>query len=291
MSSSSSPPYLAADGSRQQESHGEEEKVETEAHQQNKDGTIGIIDDNKVTAPANTTSSTESSSTTTTNRRRTSADDAKQQRSSEDEEGGEFALLETERLVAFTDASVAIAMTLLILPLMDASSDAEDISVAEFFTEHRDKIGSFVLSFWIVGILWAPHDMLFRHVRAHTVTLRGLNFLWLFCVVCIPVATNIAKFASPSDLLAYVTYIGTMLLARIISGIMLLVVMKDARTWKHPQRGPKQIDLVKAGDDVLLFVTALIIGVTAETYLGLLILMSSNIMVRVATRKWPSLSK
>ena len=53
----------------------------------------------------------------------------------------------TERFKAFVDAVVAIAMTLLILPLMESVSEAASgtLSTAEFFVEHSGQLLSFCL--------------------------------------------------------------------------------------------------------------------------------------------------
>ena len=64
-------------------------------------------------------------------------------------------LTEAERFITFSDAVIAIAMTLLILPLMEATSDivVEDgeqiITVQQFFSENADKVGAFFISFWL----------------------------------------------------------------------------------------------------------------------------------------------
>lgn len=54
-------------------------------------------------------------------------------------------LVEKTRRIMFTDAAVAIALTLLILPLMEASVDArgEDVTTLEWFQENKDLLNTF----------------------------------------------------------------------------------------------------------------------------------------------------
>ena len=77
-------------------------------------------------------------------------------------------LHDAERFIAFTDAVVAIALTLLILPLMENANEffgeEEGNNVGEWFNENRHRLGGFALSFFVVSLFWIQHDSTFQHV-------------------------------------------------------------------------------------------------------------------------------
>ena len=73
-----------------------------------------------------------------------------------------------DRLAFFTDAVAAIAMTLLIVPLVElatASSDKE-ADTAAFLSENKEKLLAFVISFVVIAVLWVAHHRIFEQVAA-----------------------------------------------------------------------------------------------------------------------------
>ena len=67
----------------------------------------------------------------------------------------------------FTDAVVAIAMTLLILPLLESVSTAADegLGTADYLRENGTQLFAFVLSFVIISRFSFAHEKLFDSVR------------------------------------------------------------------------------------------------------------------------------
>lgn len=120
---------------------------------------------------------------------------------------------EAARVGAFVDAVVAIAMTLLILPLMESvgevAGSGED--TARWFAEHYQQIISFVLSFVIIAMFWMIHHRLFAGVKQVTPSLMWSTTAWLLTIVWLPVATAITGQMSSDDALAKVVYIGSMI--------------------------------------------------------------------------------
>lgn len=198
-------------------------------------------------------------------------------------------LSEAERLIAFTDAAVAIALTLLILPLMEAVPDYQGESVSKYFADNKQIFASFCLSFFVVSKLWVNHDRTYRYVGAFSPSLRKLNFLWLFLVVFIPVVTNLVAVVE-TDFKISSLYIGVMLLARLISALMVIVVRTDMRTWKG-DFGPRWSLLADAIVDLIMFAFALLLSLAFPKigYFSLLLLLATPLILRVLARKWPKL--
>lgn len=124
-----------------------------------------------------------------------------------------------ERAGAFIDAVVAIAMTLLILPLMESVSDVADAGhdTLHWLGEHRQQLVSFVLSFVIIAMFWMFHHRLFRRVTAITSALMWLLVGWLLTIVWLPVATAITGVMDDDDALAKVVYVGSMIATSLFS--------------------------------------------------------------------------
>ncbi len=124
-------------------------------------------------------------------------------------------------MVFFTDAVVAIAMTLLVLPLMESVTDAaaRGLSTAEYLDEHGSQLFSFALSFTIIAVSWLSHHRLWLRVRLLGGPLFLLNTLWLLGVVWLPVATAMVG-QMETDRLQAVLYIGAMLLMSVSMGLV-----------------------------------------------------------------------
>lgn len=133
-----------------------------------------------------------------------------------------------ERLVFFSDAVVAIAMTLLILPLTDLIPEmvTEHKRASDVFTEHQWQIYSFLLSFLVISRFWVAHHHIFEQVKAYNPRLMVANLCWLFTVAVLPFPTQmVAGFSG--DRLTKMLYIGTMLASMVCQAAMVLIIRRD----------------------------------------------------------------
>jgi uncharacterized membrane protein len=111
-----------------------------------------------------------------------------------------------ERLVFFSDAIFAISITLLVLPL--AETHISDTRALEQFVDLLPEIGTFALSFAVIGMFWLQHHRYFRDIAAFDTSLLQLNLAFLFCIVFLPFPTATLARAGDSPTVTAV-YAGT----------------------------------------------------------------------------------
>lgn len=116
-----------------------------------------------------------------------------------------------DRLVNFSDAVVAIAATLLVLPIVDTASYLNGHSVDKTIHQAVPAFLTFALSFLVIGRFWFSHHRFFERLTGYTPRLVWFNLMWLFGIVVMPFPTALIANASSSDRLAVLTYLGTML--------------------------------------------------------------------------------
>lgn len=95
-----------------------------------------------------------------------------------------------DRLVNFSDAIVAIAITLLVLPLTDLAGDEAD-GFLDLWQQNKGVFYSFALSFVIVALFWLKHHDLFEHIGSYDLGLAWLNMAWLALIVVLPFTTSL----------------------------------------------------------------------------------------------------
>ncbi|QNA91792.1 MULTISPECIES: TMEM175 family protein [unclassified Microbacterium] len=192
----------------------------------------------------------------------------------------------SDRFKAFIDAVVAIAMTLLILPLMESISEAASahVSTAEFLGEHSGQLLSFGLSFLLIATFWMGHHRQYRDVEFVTGPLLWINVAWMATIVWLPVPTAMIG-QMDTDALQAVVYIGTLIMTQVttLAGWLYLA--------RHPELGSVSSETIRLGAigdlaSIILFTAALAIAVVASPngYAGLLLLLLSDPMSRLLNR-------
>ncbi|MEO7124168.1 MAG: TMEM175 family protein [Lacisediminihabitans sp.] len=180
-----------------------------------------------------------------------------------------------DRLVFFTDAVSAIAITLLILPLVDSvgAAAARGLDATQFIGANLNGIGAFALSFAVIAQLWMTHHTLFEHVKAYNRPLVLLSMLWAFTIVVLPLPTEmISQFkTSPASV---GLYIGTMAVSSLAVTSMVLLIRRHAKIelTENPVTSSATSGSVIS---TILFFVALLIGVLipAVNFFALLILL------------------
>jgi TMEM175 potassium channel family protein len=187
-----------------------------------------------------------------------------------------------DRLLTFVDAVVAIAITLLVLPLVDVAREIRTDDVADLLREHSDDLAGFLLSFVVIARLWlAQHAILGPVVRQNAAVL-WLLLAWTLTIVFLPFPTALVT-ATQNDSLAKVLYIGTMAVSSALLALVARAVRRD-RGIRDTDTGP---DAAQATCTAVAFLLALGISLTfpAISYWPLLILFLVDPAVRLLRAK------
>jgi uncharacterized membrane protein len=112
-----------------------------------------------------------------------------------------------ERLVFFSDAVFAIAITVLVLDLRPTEVVAGGVVNWPLLVS---KLAGFGLSFYVIGRYWRAHHALFETVRTYDSALISVNLAFLACIAFVPFPTGIVIDA-PATRGPVLLYVGSLL--------------------------------------------------------------------------------
>jgi len=130
-----------------------------------------------------------------------------------------------ERLAFFSDAVVAIAITLLAIELPVPRGETN----AEFFTSVREESFAyltFLVSFLVIAIYWMAHHRVFRYVARVDQRLVVLNLAWLLLIVLTPFLTEVVREGDNLTIARFGTYA---LAQALILGVFALIMARLER--------------------------------------------------------------
>jgi uncharacterized membrane protein len=191
-----------------------------------------------------------------------------------------------DRLLTLVDAVVAIAITLLVLPLVDLLAGGRpETDLAGVFDHDAADFGAFLLSFAVIARLWWVHHRLGEQLGAYDGAFVLVNLVWLVTIVFLPFATQVVATYRVGRLVVAL-YIGTIAVSS--ACLLLLTVL----IWRRPGLRREDVE----GEDinlpaaliatVLLFL-ALVVGVAVPSvnYWALLLLFLSGPVERLIRRR------
>ena len=141
-----------------------------------------------------------------------------------------------ERLIFFSDAVFAIAITLLVL---DLRLPLESHGVVDLRVIGSKLIG-FTLSFAVIGAYWLRHHQIFGRVAREDQSLRVVNLVFLSIIVFLPFPTSII--ASHVNQSAVIFYAASVAAAGFLMAALGLVARRAALA--DPDLGPEPQDAI-----------------------------------------------
>jgi uncharacterized membrane protein len=109
-----------------------------------------------------------------------------------------------ERVLFFSDAIVAIAITLLALDLRLNVPPTQHITFIDLIAPWQ-KYLAFILSFLNIAGFWRTHHDFFIYIKKMDQRMMLINTLWLFFIVALPFSTSVVSqhFGDPAAIFLY----------------------------------------------------------------------------------------
>jgi uncharacterized membrane protein len=146
--------------------------------------------------------------------------------------GPDFESRGVERLGLFSDAVMAIALTLLAIELPVPHGDT--VSALWASVRHEDgHYVAFLISFAVIAASWSDHHDLFRCIARVDARLRTLNSGWLLMIVLNPFATRLLTARGHPTLDAHALTFGFYALLQVLDALLMLAMVAHMR--RHRQ--------------------------------------------------------
>jgi uncharacterized membrane protein len=206
--------------------------------------------------------------------------------SREDAENGR----QLDRIVFFSDAVFAIAITLLVLDIQvpEIPERLVDERLPERLLDLWPKYLSYVLSFVVILMYWMAHHSTFRAIKRYDKTLIWLNSLFLMCIAFLPFPTSLLGEYGDHQL-AVAIYAGSLAVARLLL----------TAVWWYASSGHRLIDerfpmntiriyRIRGLAIPLVFLISIGISffsVNVATYSWILLIVADTVLLRVLSRQ------
>ena len=124
---------------------------------------------------------------------------------------------ELDRIVFFSDAVFAIAITLLVLNIEvpDIPPDLVSEELPGRLLDLWPNLLSYVLSFLVILMFWTAHHSIFRPIKSYDRGLIWLNSLFLMLIAFLPFPTALLG-AYPDQQLVVAIYAGSFAITRLL---------------------------------------------------------------------------
>jgi uncharacterized membrane protein len=160
-----------------------------------------------------------------------------------------------DRLLTFVDAIVAIAITLLVLPLAELTTDIGDEPVGHLLRTHFGQLWSFLLSFAVIARLWFVQHNSLRNVLIPPARLGPLLMVWTATIVFLPFPTALLADTGTQSL-TKLLYLGTITVNVAVVAVMEILVRRNPTV----TGGQPLPDLAATVVNVILLAAALVLG-------------------------------
>lgn len=91
-----------------------------------------------------------------------------------------------DRLLNFSDAVVAVAITILALPLVDIEGPGPGQTIGDVIAANFGQIQTFAVTFVVVAIMWGVHNKVVNRLQSYDTAIFWMSIFWLMGFVFLP---------------------------------------------------------------------------------------------------------
>jgi len=159
-----------------------------------------------------------------------------------------------ERLVFFSDAVFAIAITLLVLDLRLPPGSSTGVGLSMMGPQFE----GYIVSFFVIALYWLSHHRLFGTLMCDDARVRVVNLLFLASVAFLPFPTKVIAEA-PTDSAAVIFYASSAGLVGVLLAVLICVarqpgLMRAGET----RRGTYRLMLVACAAPLVFLISTVV---------------------------------
>ncbi len=157
-----------------------------------------------------------------------------------------------ERLTTFSDGVVAVAITLLVLPLIDSLSESSKLGGEAIIRENVPMLIAFFFTFTIVALMWTLHNKVFGVLKRYDATIFWLNALFLSLIALLPwvsaldiVPSDVGPNISGWQPLASLVYWSTLGTVQLSVTLLAIYITKHPELLAHKDEGLTRVNVMR----------------------------------------------
>lgn len=91
-----------------------------------------------------------------------------------------------ERLIAFSDGVVGVAVTVMIVPIFDTPGPGPNQTMLDVIQANLGNLIAYIFTFYVVVTIWLAHHRVFNELRGYDARIMTLNTIWLMTIGFLP---------------------------------------------------------------------------------------------------------